>query len=161
MVVTETIAGLSAIKTAFDMTKALKDINDAAIRNAAVIELQEKILSARDAQTALLDRVSHLEKEVADFEKWEAEKEEYELKEVFSQTFAYSIKESARGTRPSHLICANCYEGRKKSILQRADGAHLACPDCKTRIRIGQASQPVIDRGPGPRSGGPNSWMGR
>jgi hypothetical protein len=36
MVVTETIAGLSAIKTAFDMTKALKDINDAAIRNAAV-----------------------------------------------------------------------------------------------------------------------------
>jgi hypothetical protein len=56
MVVTETIAGLSAIKTAFDMTKALKDINDAAIRNAAVIELQEKILSARDAQTALFAR---------------------------------------------------------------------------------------------------------
>jgi|ERR1700682_3664721 hypothetical protein len=161
MVVTETIAGLSAIKTAFDMTKALKDINDAAIRNAAVIELQEKILSARDAQTALLDRISNLKKEVASFEKWEAEKEEYELKEIFTRTFAYSIKESARGARPPHLICANCYEGRKKSILQRADAAHLICPECKTRIRFDQAAQPVIERGPGPRGGGPNSWMGR
>jgi hypothetical protein len=161
MVVTETIAGLSAIKTAFDMTKALKDINDAAIRNAAVIELQEKILSARDAQTALLDRVSTLEKELAGFEKWETEKEEYELKEIFTRTFAYLIKESARGARPPHLICANCYEDRKKPILQRADAAHLICPVCKTRIRFDQAAQPVIDRGPGPRGGGPNSWMGR
>jgi hypothetical protein len=143
------------------MTKALKDINDTAIRNAAVIELQEKILSVRDAQTALLDRVSHLEKEVAGFEKWEAEKEEYELQEIFARTFAYSIKEIARGTRPPHLICANCYEGRKKSILQRADAAHLICPDCKTRIRFDQAAHPVIERGPAPRGGGPNSWMRR
>jgi hypothetical protein len=159
MVVTETIAGLSAIKTAFDMTKALKDINDAAIRNAAVIELQEKILAARDAQTALLDRIAGLEKEVAGFEKWDTEKEEYELKEIFARTFAYAITESARGTRPPHLICANCYEGRKKSILQRADAAHLICPDCKTRIRFEQAAEPTIDRGRGPR-GGPGSWMG-
>ena len=70
MVVTETIAGLSAIKTAFDMTKALKDINDAAIRNAAVIELQEKILAAQAAQFALVERVGELEKEVTRFETW-------------------------------------------------------------------------------------------
>lgn len=160
MVVAETIAGLGAIKTAFDMTKALKDINDAAIRNAAVIELQEKILSARDAQTALLDRVNLLEKEVASFEKWDTEKEEYELKEIFSRTFAYAIKESARGARPPHLICANCFEDRKKTILQRADAAHLVCPVCKTRIRFDQAAQPVIDRGAGPRGGG-SGWMAR
>ena len=144
MVVTETIAGLSAIKTAFDMTKALKDINDAAIRNAAVIELQEKILSARDAQTALLDRVSSLEKQVAGFEKWDTEKEEYELKEIFPRTFAYSIKESARASRPAHLICAKCYEDRKKYILQRADAAHLACPNCKARIRFDKDAPFVV-----------------
>ena len=161
MVVTETIAGLSAIKTAFDMTKALKDINDAAIRNAAVIELQEKILSAREAQTALLERIDDLEKEVTAFEKWETEKEESELKEIFARTFAYSIKESARGSRPPHLICASCYEDRKKSILQRADAAHLICPVCKTRIRFDQAAHPTVERGPAPRGGAPNSWMGR
>jgi len=39
----EVFAGLGAIKTAFDIAKGLKDIDDAARRNAAVIELQQKI----------------------------------------------------------------------------------------------------------------------
>ena len=38
----EALAGLSALKTAFDLAKGLKDITDVANRNAAVIELQEK-----------------------------------------------------------------------------------------------------------------------
>lgn len=42
MVVAETIAGLGAFKSMYDMAKALKDINDATVRNGAVIELQEK-----------------------------------------------------------------------------------------------------------------------
>jgi len=37
----EVIASLSIFKTLLDMAKGLKDINDAAVRNAAVIELQE------------------------------------------------------------------------------------------------------------------------
>jgi Zn finger protein HypA/HybF involved in hydrogenase expression len=135
VVVTETIAGLSAIKPAFDMTKALKDINDAAIRNAAVIELQEKLLSAREAQTALLERVSQLEKEVAGFEKWDAEKVKYDLQPVYADTFAYARKPDAGSSEPPHFICANCYEHRKKTILQRADAAHVFCPECKTKIR--------------------------
>jgi len=49
----EVFAGLSAFKAMYDAAKALKDINDAAIRNSAVIELQEKILSAQAAQAAL------------------------------------------------------------------------------------------------------------
>jgi hypothetical protein len=52
--VAEVLAGLGAFKTMFDMAKALKDINDAAIRNGAVIELQEQILGAQVAQAALL-----------------------------------------------------------------------------------------------------------
>jgi hypothetical protein len=54
--------GISAFKAAFDIAKGLKDINDAAQRNAAVIELQEKILSAQAAQAALIERVHDLEK---------------------------------------------------------------------------------------------------
>jgi hypothetical protein len=41
----EVFAGIGALKTAFDIAKGLKDIDDVARRNAAVIELQEKILS--------------------------------------------------------------------------------------------------------------------
>jgi Zn finger protein HypA/HybF involved in hydrogenase expression len=153
MVVTETIAGLSAIKTAFDMTKALKDINDAAIRNAAVIELQEKILSAREAQTALLGRISELEIEVATFEKWEAEKENYQLATIYAETLAYARKPSADSV-PHHFICANCYEDRKKRILQRTDAAHVACPECKIRLRFDSEEAKSFNRPIRPRSEG-------
>lgn len=142
MVIAETISGLGALKTAMDMAKALKDINDATIRNSVVIDLQQKILSAQEGQIALLSRIDELEKEVAAFSRWEAEKKDYVLTEIFDKTFAYSIAESARGSQPYHLICANCFEGRRKSILQRADASHLFCPECKTRVRFDQPSRP-------------------
>ena len=59
--VAEVFAGLGAIKTALDIAKGLKDISDAAARDVAVVELTEKILAAREAQSTLLDRVSELE----------------------------------------------------------------------------------------------------
>jgi hypothetical protein len=41
--VAEILGGISALKSAFDIAMGLKDIDDAARRNTAVIELQEKI----------------------------------------------------------------------------------------------------------------------
>src|ERR1700676_1598778 len=114
----EAFAGLSALKTAFDIAKGLKDIDDTVRRNAAVIELQEKILAAREAQSALLDRVGELEKEVAKFETWDTEKKRYELKALRVDVFAYMLKPEARGTEPPHWLCANCYENGKKSFFQ-------------------------------------------
>ena len=105
----EAIAGLSAVKTAFDIAKGLKDIDDASRRNAAVIELQEKILTAQSAQAALIERVGYLEKEVARFETWETEKQRYELKDVGMGSLAYSVKDAMRGSEPPHQICAACY----------------------------------------------------
>jgi Zn finger protein HypA/HybF involved in hydrogenase expression len=142
----ETIAGLGAVKTAFDLAKALKDMDNAAARNAAVIELQEKILTAQQAQAALVERIGELEKEVADFEKWEADKENYDLKLVYEDTFAYARKPIAGTTTPPHFICASCYEHRKKSILQRADSAHVFCPECKTKIRFDSVAAKSFNR---------------
>jgi hypothetical protein len=65
----EAIAGLSALKTAFDLAKGLKDIDDAVRKNVIAIELQERILAGQQAQAALLERIGTLEKEGADFEK--------------------------------------------------------------------------------------------
>jgi len=135
MVAAEIISGLGGLKTAFDLAKALKDIDDRARRNSAVIELQEKILGAQETQSALIERVRELEKQLASFEQWDAEKEKYELKEIYQETFAYVIKESARGTEPSHWICAACYQMRKKSILQKSDSVHMICPACEAQIQ--------------------------
>lgn len=138
--VAEVYAGLSAIKTAFDIAKGLKDIHDATVRNAAVIELQEKILSAQEAQATLVDRVRELEKEVADFETWKAEKERYELKALGWNAFAYMLKPDARGSEPPHWVCANCFGQNRISVVQhtsikRGEGIGFFCPACRAEIR--------------------------
>jgi hypothetical protein len=118
--VAEIYAGLSAFKAMFDMAKGLKDINDAAIRNGAVIELQEQILSAQQQQSELIERVRTLETEVANFETWETEKKRYQLKELAPHgIYAYAMKEEARGSEPMHWICPDCYQNRHISVLQQ------------------------------------------
>jgi hypothetical protein len=57
----------------------LKDIDDATRRNAAVIELQDKILTAQSEQGSLVERVVELKSRVAQLESWDADKERYKL----------------------------------------------------------------------------------
>jgi uncharacterized protein YlxW (UPF0749 family) len=78
--VAEVFAGLGALKTAFDMTQGLQKIHDAVARDRAVIELQKEILAAQAAQSALVQSVSDLEKEVARLNDWEADKNRYQLR---------------------------------------------------------------------------------
>src|SRR3954447_21958347 len=117
----------SSLKMAADMTKAMIGIRDATMIQGKILELQGIILSAQsDAlsaqsdQFALLDRVRHLEKEVADMKAWDAAKEGYALEEVSTGAFAYVLKPEAGGAEPRHWLCAACYGNRKKSILQFA-----------------------------------------
>jgi hypothetical protein len=110
----EVFAAVGGFKALLDIAKALKDMNDATVRNAAVIELQEKILAAQEAQTELLERVHSLETEVAKFEEWDTKKEQYELNKLAPQgIFAYSTTGA-----DIHWICPDCYEDRRRSILQ-------------------------------------------
>jgi Zn finger protein HypA/HybF involved in hydrogenase expression len=143
----ELIAGLGIFKSLYDSAKALKDINDATIRNGAIIELQEKILAARESQTTLLERIGKLEKEVANFKTWETEKKKYEMKLLSPGSVAYALKEQVQGTEPDHYICANCYEDGKKSFLQRKPANPLGrqhfgekdtytCPKCHSSVSL-------------------------
>ncbi len=140
--VSELITGLGLFKSMLDMAKGLKDMNDAAVRNAAVIELQEKILSAREQQAALLERISELEEGVARFETWEAEKQRYELKKLHPGVLVYVVKEAVRGSEPEHYLCANCYERGKKRFLHSggvSEGIErLKCHECNTELIVGE-----------------------
>lgn len=141
----EAFAGLSAIKTAFDIAKGLKDIVDTTRRNAAIIELQEKLLVAQAMQSDLTERVRELEEKVASFETWNAEKQRYELK-PFGSGFAYVLKPEAQGGEPAHQLCPNCYTRGKKLFLARVpnNAARMAlgmgtvyrCPECRTEIIV-------------------------
>ena len=127
----EIFAGLGALKSALDIAKGLKEIDDVTRRNAAVIELQEKILSAQSAQVSLVERVRELEKEELKFalKHGDIEKQRYQLTDVGDGTFAYALQQSVSGSEPLHYICANCYEQSKKLILhhmQMGGGGHFA-----------------------------------
>jgi hypothetical protein len=144
--VAEVYGGISALKAAFDIAKGLKDINDATIRNATAIELQEKILAALATQSELADRIRQLEQEVANFETWEIQKEQYELKSVAWGAFAYMLKPEARGTKPPHWLCTRCYDNRKTSIMQYfgslSDFMVYKCPECSAQFKIDDSGAP-------------------
>jgi hypothetical protein len=149
MVVAETLTGLGALKTAFDIAKGLKQIDDATRRNAAVIELQEKIIIAQLTQSALIEHVSDLEKKVANFERWDAEKQRYELKDLGWGAFAFMLKPDARGTEPPTWVCTNCYEHNRKTTLQNimtpGRGQVWTCPTCKNTIHPNSSGPHWID----------------
>jgi hypothetical protein len=139
----EAFAGLSALKSAFDLARGLKDIDDATRRNAAVIELQEKLLIGRAVQADLLERMRTLEEKVASFDTWEVEKKRYELTR-FGTGFAYSVRPEAQGDEPPHQICANCFARGNKSFLAQVPNnlarQHLGmgtahrCSECKAEV---------------------------
>lgn len=140
--VAEVFAGLSAFKAMFDLAKGLKDINDATVRNAAVIELQEQILTAQNEQATLIDKVRDLEKEVAELKAWDAEKQNYELKEIGRGSFACVLKPEAQGAEPVHWLCTQCYDDGKRSILQRIGMAGAGrivpykCNRCQSTLMV-------------------------
>jgi hypothetical protein len=150
----EALAGLSAIKAAFDIAKGLKDINDATIRNAAIIELQEKILTAQQTQSALVNTVGNLEAEVRDLKNWEADRKRYELTDIRPGVVALSIKESMRNGEPFHRICADCASRGKKAYLQQhVRGPYYdeyQCGGCGFKVGIDKGTPPSheVDREP-------------
>jgi hypothetical protein len=139
----EVFAGLSALKTAFDMTQGLQNIHDAVTRDRAVIELQKEILAAQSTQAALVARIGELEEKVASFEKWDTQANRYELKK-FGHGVARFLKPEAKGSEPSHPVCANCFEKREIKFLQQTPtntarqslgmGQEWRCPACPTKI---------------------------
>ncbi len=151
---------ISALKTAHETVQGMIDARDTAVFQAKAIELQAQILSAQSSalaahsdQFALLEKVRQLEEEKAALEAWNTEKERYVLKEIKTGVFTYVLKAEMGASEPTHQICANCYENRRKSILQRetrtpSRATVLVCNHCGSEIftigdrRAGHAKPP-------------------
>ena len=139
IMVGEAIAGLSAVKTAFDMAKALQNIHDTVARPGGYRTSKRNPLRTSCASGAAFQRVSDLEKEVARFEEWAAEKKRYQLTDYGGATFAYALKPDAANGEPPHRLCAPCYQKGHKSILQFSNrGAGQDYYECPSS-RIGAA----------------------
>lgn len=113
----EVFAGISAFNSMFSIAKSIKDMNDVAIRNAAVSELWEQIFTAQSRYSEAIEQIRALETKLSSFEKWDTEKQRYKLTDFGGGTFAYLLKKEAANGEPPHRICANCYQQGDKSIL--------------------------------------------
>ena len=138
---------LTSLNAAKQIAQTMIDVRDAATFQAKVIEFQSKILDAQNSallaqeeRAVLVSRVGELEQKITAMEKWETEKQRYELRKWGKGAFAYILKPDATGSEPVHAVCATCYEGGKKSILQsngeeRITDHYWNCPSCKASVR--------------------------
>ena len=136
----------SSIKAAVDIAKTLVEVKSFADFETMASELRERIVAAQVAtleaqseQSAMIQRISDLEKEIARLETWSAERQRYELINLWnSGVVAYGLKKSMSNSEPPHYICTNCYDDGRKSILQpqKRNGGRLMllCPRCKSEF---------------------------
>jgi Zn finger protein HypA/HybF involved in hydrogenase expression len=90
----------------------------------------------------LLAENNQLKQQLVAAEDWEQESQNYRLEAVASGVFVYSAKPDIQSAEPVHWLCANCYQNKQKSLLQRTAektlyGRKFHCPNCKTDIVSG------------------------
>src|ERR1700730_13465580 len=134
----------TSVRTAVEITRAMKDLHDANLLQTKTFELTREIMAAQSyameavaAQSALQDRVRQLEEEKAKLEAWESEKKRYELKDLYRGFFAYILKPGMESGEDQHALCTNCYQRGFKSILQTSGHPTIHehfwfCPSCNT-----------------------------
>lgn len=135
-------AGYTALQAALGIAKGLKDIDDQVKLNAAIIELQGKILEGQEATTEARNRLRELEAKLDEREAWDAKAARYALKDYGEGTFAYELKPNQANGEPIHRACPNCFENKRRSILQfqfRSDNGqdHYKCTACNHEFEFG------------------------
>ncbi len=123
----ELAAGLAGLKTVSDLvTLALKIKEDTALTakaiesQSAIIALNTTILGVQASNQELLEENQRLKKEIVDLKNWDEEASRYQLSQVgqYEGSVAYVLKEEYADTAPAHKLCPNCYDEKRKSMLQ-------------------------------------------
>ncbi len=140
---------ITSLKTASDIAVGLGKLNTLAQVQEKSVELGQIIVAAQSAtlcayadQAAMIEEVRALKKEIMRVKAWETQKQRYKLVSPWEAGgVAYALRESMAIGEPPHLICTNCYESGRKSILNPTSNAtglvSLACPICKSQIPTG------------------------
>jgi hypothetical protein len=150
MPVAEVAFGITSLRAAADIVKAMIGLRDAEAFRAKSIEMQTVILEslneaieAREAYSAQADRIRVLEEEVARLKAWDAEKQRYELKAVGPGAVVYVLKPEARGSNPPYWLCPTCFHQGKRTFFQNEMNMVLrrltfTCPACQLTLAATQ-----------------------
>lgn len=141
------VSALSSLKAARDVSKALLDLKVETDVQLRVIELQRLILSAQEETLNVQERIRTLEAELAKVDRWETKRQRYILGELGEGKFAYRLREQEVGGEPVHWICPNCYEDRRRSILQVVNYTTYKsydCQRCGIGIEVGSGNSSTV-----------------
>jgi hypothetical protein len=142
----EITAGITSIRAAIDLAKAMVASRDAKMLAAGADEMKvllsdaiNNLIEAQQAQMAQLEQIQALKTEIAKFRDWDSEKQKYELKNVGNGVSAYMTKPAARGVEDPHWLCPTCFENGKKAYLQfsvrmSSGGSVYRCKGCNGHV---------------------------
>lgn len=136
---------LSAISSAKDFAVLIigRKIDSAVTEKAielqnSIIGLQSAILAMQAENQTLLQEKRELQQVVEHSANWEADSVRYQLMEIAKGVFVYELGDEHKENQSTPKLCANCFEDRHKSILQRKGqdygGTHYTCHSCKAEI---------------------------
>ena len=136
---------ISSSKTAYVIAKGIYSLKSDVDRNESIskiidilVSVQTNALSVNAIAQKLQEEKRHLEQKIVEFEKWSETESQYELKEIATGVFVYCCKPTDKTSEPMHWLCANCYNKRQKSILQRRThgpgGIHYICNTCNSNF---------------------------
>lgn len=138
MPLTEITAAINSARATIAFVKGAKAAIDKVEISNQLAEIYDKIIAAQSQTLSLLSEnvklvqeKNDLNKKVVESENWQKTETEYELTEICPKRFIYVSKKSAESTQPEHWLCPNCWQQKKKSILQGKLERQYMCPACK------------------------------
>jgi hypothetical protein len=143
----EIVTLITSVKSAYEIAKGISSLKAEVERNQAIAKILEILLSAqadalsmREDYQELLQSKEELSKKLREFEQWQQIESQYKLEEIHRGVYVYTTKNPEALGQPKHWLCANCWQEKKKSILQanyhHESGAKYTCPRCKTEIHM-------------------------
>jgi hypothetical protein len=112
-------AAASSLKVAGDIAAGLINLKTTAEVQTKAIELNQKIIAAQHdifaanaAQSALVQRVGVLERQIAEMKAWDEQRKCYRLIHPWEgrPALVYALRASCRADEAAHWICTKCYE---------------------------------------------------
>lgn len=123
-----TIAFVKGAKAAIDKMEIANQLSDICDR---IIAAQSQTLALQTENLTLIQDKNDLNKKLIEFESWKKTESEYDLTEICHKRFIYVSKKSAESAQPEHWLCPNCWQQKRKSILQGKPDRQYMCPACK------------------------------
>ncbi|WP_108447889.1 hypothetical protein [Halomonas sp. BN3-1] len=121
------------LKTAYEIARSAKDVNDQAKLNTAIADIMEQLTSA---QFSLFEMQQHQElidenRQLKDQLERAARFDKYQLQQTSTGDYVLVLKdEFAVDGTPKHVICPVCKEDERLAVMTE-DGHWYRCSSCK------------------------------